>query len=101
MYWRKANQVHAWFVAKVQNGNDNCGQYYVSRGQLEELLKLVNAVLTEPTKAADLLPTQEGFFFGSYEYGNDYFQDLKETKDGVEKILSEPDNGSFYYQSSW
>ena len=24
-YWRKANQIHAWFVDNVQQGNDDCG----------------------------------------------------------------------------
>ena len=24
-YWRKANQVHAWFVEQVQGGKDDCG----------------------------------------------------------------------------
>jgi len=36
-YWRKANQIHNWFVQNIQNGNDNCGNYYVSRENLETL----------------------------------------------------------------
>lgn len=36
--WRKANQIHNWFVENVQNGKDNCGCYEVTKGQLEELL---------------------------------------------------------------
>ena len=24
-YWRKANQIHNWFVTNIQGGNDNCG----------------------------------------------------------------------------
>ena len=27
-YWRKANQIHSWFVENVQNGEDNCNEYY-------------------------------------------------------------------------
>lgn len=37
MYWRKANQIHSWFVTNVQNGTDDCSTYDVSREQLEEL----------------------------------------------------------------
>jgi hypothetical protein len=37
-YWRKANQIHNWFVKNVQDGVDNCGEYYVESGKLEELL---------------------------------------------------------------
>ena len=29
-YWRKANQIHRWFVTNIQDGVDNCGDYYVS-----------------------------------------------------------------------
>ena len=37
-YWRKANQIHKWFVDNVQDGEDNCQDYYVSIEQLQELL---------------------------------------------------------------
>lgn len=37
-YWRKANQIHNWFVQNVQDGEDNCQDYYVSIEQLQELL---------------------------------------------------------------
>jgi len=39
-YWRKANQIHNWFVENVQDGEDNCQPYEVSRRQLKELLNL-------------------------------------------------------------
>lgn len=44
-YWRKANQIHKWFVDNVQDGQDDCKEYYVSREKLEELLKVVTEVL--------------------------------------------------------
>ena len=44
-YWRKANQIHQWFVSNVQNGDDNCGRYDVSRQQLQELVDLCQTVL--------------------------------------------------------
>lgn len=43
-YWRKANQIHQWFVDNVQEGVDNCSEFYVSINQLEELLKLCKEV---------------------------------------------------------
>jgi hypothetical protein len=45
-YWRKANQIHDWFVQHAQGGEDDCKNYEVSRGQLEALLDTVNEVLT-------------------------------------------------------
>lgn len=44
-YWRKANQIHKWFVSNVQNGVDDCGYYPVTLDQLESLLDLCHVVL--------------------------------------------------------
>ena len=33
-YWRKANQIHNWFVQNVQGGEDDCGIYEVSQAKL-------------------------------------------------------------------
>jgi hypothetical protein len=44
-YWRKANQIHNWFVENVQEGVDNCGDYYVSREKLKELVALCKTVV--------------------------------------------------------
>lgn len=61
-YWRKANAIHQWFVDNVQDGDDDCGNYYVPNEQLIELRDL--CIKTIESKDASLLPPQEGFFFG-------------------------------------
>lgn len=43
-YWRKANAIHKWFVDNVQDGEDDCKNYYVSSSQLKELLELCKEV---------------------------------------------------------
>ena len=43
-YWRKANQIHRWFVDNVQDGNDDCNSYSVSIKKLKELLDLCKEV---------------------------------------------------------
>jgi hypothetical protein len=101
-YWRKANQIHKWFVDHVQNGKDDCGDYYVSREQLQLLLDTCKIVLIDREEASQLLPVQEGFFFGSYEYNEYYFSDIQDTIEQLEKVLTEyPEEWSFKYQSSW
>ncbi len=47
IYWRKANQIHNWFTKNVQNGNDDCGDYYVSLEQLKTLRDICENVLIE------------------------------------------------------
>ncbi len=44
-YWRKENHIHKWFVDNVQDGNDNCDMYIVSREQLEALRDVCKKVL--------------------------------------------------------
>lgn len=38
--WRKANQIHNWFVENVQDGKDDCANYEVTKEQLKTLFKL-------------------------------------------------------------
>lgn len=128
-YWRKANAIHKWFVDNVQGGRDECQESYVTRVQLQALLDLVTTVLTtvdkgEPVtekgwdgqdfqtypnakvdveRAKNLLPSQEGFFFGSYDYDQWYIADLESTRDQLTSILKSKklEGYDFYYQSSW
>ena len=106
MYWRKVNAVHNWFVAKVQDGVDNCGTYYVSRDKLNELLEVCKRVVDkqgDTDVAHELLPSATGFFFGGTDYDEYYYEGLLWTIEGIERILTNPafDGMDFYYQSSW
>lgn len=100
-YWRKANQIHNWFVQNVQNGNDDCGNYYVSREALEGLLNICRIVSVDKEKAEELLPTQSGFFFGGTEYDEWYYQDIENTIKILEDVLSDETGDDFEYSSSW
>ncbi len=103
MYWRKVNAVHNWFVENVQDGQDDCRSYYVSAGQLTELLETIGRVLEDNALADELLPTASGCFFGNTEYDEGYFEDLMHTYGRLQAILAMPDRDSwsFKYQSSW
>ena len=131
MQWRKANQIHNWFVENVQDGEDNCEEYHVTVDDLKDLLEVCKNVLEVIEKSEkitrtveggfsggeplmqeievysnpeieELLPTTKGFFFGNTEYDNYYVSDIKSTIEGLEQILSEDvSHGEFYYQSSW
>ena len=101
-YWRKANQIHNWFVNECAGGEDDCKPVYVPTIKLTELLGMVNAILEDNANPATTLPTASGFFFGSTEYDEYYRHDLERTKLILEKALSLDENEvSFYYQASW
>lgn len=87
-YWRKANAIHNWFVENCGNRMDECQTIYVSLEDAEELLDICKQVLDNPEKAPELLPTQEGFFFGSTDYDDYYFNDLKYTIELLTKVIN-------------
>lgn len=103
-YWRKANSIHAWFVDHVQNGQDDCRDYSVTVEQITELRDLAARVLTDPAKLGpELLPSREGFFFGSYDYDEWYVEDLQNTVTQLDAVLDLVKGKSLdlTYQSSW
>ncbi len=102
VYWRKANQVHGWFVENVQKGEDNGATYHVEREQLERLRDTAKEVLANRGLAAEKLPVREGFFFGTYDYDQYYFSDLASTVADLDAVLDEPNYGAtFAYRASW
>ena len=99
-YWRKQNQIHRWFVENVQEGIDNCGEYYVSKEDLETLLDLCQKVKADNSLAESLLPSASGFFFGGTEYDEWYFDGIDNTIEILKEAL-EDERGDYYYSSSW
>lgn len=79
---------------KIKNG------YTYKDGKKE--YNIVDGFIIKDDKVAkELLPTQEGFFFGSTEYNQYYLDDVKDTIKIINKILSEEGSDSIYYSSSW
>jgi hypothetical protein len=79
IYWRKANAIHQWFVDNCADGADNCKPVTLYLDSLEELLRVCKETKAEPHKASELLPTSDGFFFGSTDYDDWYWEDLDRT----------------------
>jgi hypothetical protein len=113
-YWRKANQIHRWFVDNVQDGKDDCGKYRVEWEDLVQLRAVCQGLLEDkdPKKAAEILPVQAGFFFGGTDYDEYYWSDLERTVEIInridEQLVTETtDDGTRYsqwdfkYHSSW
>ena len=101
-YWRKANQIHKYFVDKCADGKDECQDTYVGRDHLKDLLWRCETILKDRSRAEELLPSQSGFFFGGTEYDEWYFRDLENTIPVLKKILSHaPESWEFEYKASW
>lgn len=113
-YWRKANQIHAWFVREVQDGEDECKPHDVDPNKLKELRDLCADLLLckDPKEAMEKLPPQEGFFFGVTEIDDGYWGDLQDTVEQIDSAFKafgvvyddgevSFDRWSFEYRSSW
>lgn len=107
-YWRKANAIHQWFIDHCADGVDNCRPVNVQKEQLLELKALCEKVTANPTAevAAETLPPQGGFFFGSTDYDEWYFEAIKDTIEIIDRALALANDEKapwwdFEYRASW
>ena len=130
-YWRKANQIHGWFVNNTEELVADV-KYAVSTDNLKELLEVCKNVLdilnkskkettqvvggwkngeeykvdvevySEIDEIMDLLPPTSGFFFGGSEIDDYYKSDIEHTIQILEEELALPDDYNEYeYYASW
>lgn len=98
VYWRKANAIHNFFTS-LKEQHESCESIEVTKDMLGMLLDRCTMVLEDRSRADELLPTTSGFFFGSTEYDEWYFNKLEDTIKDVTPILSDGDikDGDLYY----
>ena len=114
-YWRKANAIHNWFLEncaardKWADPIDDCRPIEVPVEKLEELLDDCKKVLEDHSLAKELLPTADGFFFGSIEYDKDYFDAIEDTIEIIKPVIdfmksnieNKDNTWDVIYQASW
>ena len=101
-YWRKANQIHKYFVDRCGGGKDECQDIYVPQDALVDLLWRCETILKDKSRAGELLPPQSGFFFGSTELDEYYYRNLEHTIPVLQKILKNAqESWEFEYKASW
>lgn len=93
-YWRKANAIHRWFVENVQDGVDNCEQFYVNREQLEELLETVTRVLEASELVDGKISNGQTFEDGEWK---DILVEGKLIKDPTVAIELLPTQSGFFF----
>ena len=95
-YWRKANQIHKWFVDNVQGGEDDGKTYRLSKERLKELLDTVNEVLEKSiiidgkVKTGSEFSTQTGKWVDNYKDGK-----VIENPEVAKKLL--PTQEGFFF----
>ena len=130
-YFRKVNFIQKFFEDKYEVPDDE--RVPITKEDLQGLADLCDRVMSkfeewdgakealdsddyvEPPKhiqdyADELLPTCDGFFFGSTDYDNWYFNNVKDVRDTVREILQEvedtyevedADNYQLFYRAWW
>lgn len=102
-YWRKFNALHAHIVNRYANGVDECQDIVLGLDDIDEIIETLKEVNANHTEAEDLLPTSEGFFFGSLEYDEWYFKDVEYSIGLFEeaKKFLEEHKGEDYKDPEW
>ena len=92
-YWRKANHIHGWFERNTSDGYIETCEYYPDCRLVED----------DRFLAPELLPVQEGFFFGAFGYEDDYYtQCIDETVSMLERVLKETgEDDELFYHAWW
>ena len=90
-YWRKAHDVHRWFVQNAQNGVDECQSTEVTREQLEELRTESLRVLADLGGVSPEDDNELGWT--AYQY--------RQTVDQIDKALKLDSGWELIYQASW
>ena len=87
-YFRKHNPLHGWVEQKVLDGRQtNSEEITIDIEQLAHLKHLCEQVLANPYRGPELLPSYQGFFFGSYEYDDWYLEKIQGIRDAIERVL--------------
>lgn len=99
-YFRKVNFLFAYFQNKGKMRNEWFA--FVTKDDVDDIIYCCERVLKDHSNAYGLLPTQSGFFFGSTDYDDWYFSDVKDCLRQMKKyrkLLKEGVTG--YVIFSW
>lgn len=101
-YWRKANHIRGWFERNTYTGFiNNCEYHPISRDDLACLRKDCLLVKSDPEQAPEVLSTQEGFFFGSTDYDDEYFESTDRTIEMITEVLNTISNDDELFYHAW
>jgi hypothetical protein len=96
-YFRKVNFIYAYFKNKLVEE-----EAWVEKSDLEDLISRCEKVLANHTLADELLPTQSGFFFGSTDYDEWYYHDVRDCLKQMKKLLKGlKDDEQLFVRMSW
>lgn len=103
-YFRKVNFLVKYF-SDLGFDVENQTPFKISEEDAKILLDRCEEVLKDHSKGPELLPTMSGFFFGSTEYDDYYYEDVKEVREYIRDTLlpefSKLDDDTDIYFETW
>lgn len=95
-YFRKVN-----FLVGFFDYEDNCSYKVIDKDELQALKECCESVLHKEDDPAEVLPTQEGFFFGSTDYDEYYYEDVEVVLAWVENVLAQLEDDEIVLMWCW
>jgi hypothetical protein len=102
-YWRKANAIHGWIINATGVVDDGT-PVHLSKQLVIQLRDTCAEVIRVGTTeyAEEVLPPTSGFFFGSSEIDEWYWNDIKSTAEKLTEIIDNSiEDQEFEYYASW
>lgn len=99
-YFRKFNALIQWVDTHIKEVG-NCEDIQLNK---EDLLKLLQTLTRlNPQNCQELFPTTEGFFFGSTEYDDYYWENITRIQITVSQLLKKVDfiHTVVYFHAWW
>lgn len=85
-YLRKCNAVIGYFKKEF---DDELINAWVNKEMINQFLQDIDKVLADHSLAKELIPTQSGFFFGSTDYDDYYFEKLERIKETFSSLVKD------------
>ena len=97
LYYRKVNFLIPFFGDSMLYEEMGFILASVHKDKIKNLIDSCEIVLKDRKKAPEILPTEEGFFFGSTEYDDYYFECVQEVLNNFKELLKDFEEDCKYY----
>ena len=97
LYYRKVNFLVPFFQNSVLHEEMGFILSSVHKDEIKDLIDSCEMVLKNRKKAPEILPTEEGFFFGSTEYDDHYFMHVQNVLNDFKMLLKDFEEDCKYY----
>lgn len=99
-YYRKFNALQGYFERHF--GLENGGEVLLTAEKIHDIYTTLNEIRYTPERAAEMLPTYPGPFFGTYEYDRLYYSYISQaSSDFYHAKFRDFNKYNMYFTSNW